>query len=177
MVRHNLAQQVAADLFGISHSTDSRAFRYLLPIPGMVMMRDRTRLADALAYGVALIDGTLADVSDLVPGRRHNSAALDPVGWGYHIRAVASFRAPVERAIGPLKQWILMTGPRGRLAELPMVIRTIVKLECYRLTGRITLLDPPNLPPGEFSVGLIEEPSGRADGDILEAFPCDGGHP
>lgn len=214
MVRHNLAQQVTADLFGVSQSTVSRVFRYLLPILGMVTMMDRTRLADALASGVVLIDGTpvptgnrtvtgkenfngkhrkqalnvqvaawpdgtLADVSDPVPGRRHDSVALDLVGWGYQIRAatdqnpqlavfgdsayarhtdwtplkkpkdaprppqdiafnraVASFRAPVERAIGLLKQWkILTTGYRGRLAELPMVIHAIVNLECYRLTG------------------------------------------
>ena len=32
-------------------------------------------------------DGTLVDVSDPVPGRRHDSVALDLVVWGYQIRA------------------------------------------------------------------------------------------
>lgn len=214
MVRHNLAQQVTADLHGVSQPTVSRIFRYLLPILGMVTMMDRARLADALASGVVLIDGTpiptgnrtatgkenfngkhrkqalnvqvaarpdgtLADVSAPVPGSRHDSAALDLTGWGYQIRAatdhnpqlavfgdsaysrhtdwtplkkpkdgertpsdvafnraIASFRAPVERAIGLLKQWkILSTGYRGRLAELPTVIHMIVNLEFYRLAG------------------------------------------
>ncbi|MFD2026126.1 transposase family protein [Promicromonospora aerolata] len=214
MVRHNLAQQVTADLHGVSQSTVSRIYRYLLPILGMVTMMDRARLTDALASGVVLIDGTpvptgnrtatgkenfngkhrkqalnvqvaarpdgtLTDVSDPVPGRRHDSVALDLVGWGYQIRAatdhnpqlavfgdsaysrhtdwtplkkpkdvertpediafnraVASFRAPVERAIGLLKQWkTLATGYRGRLSELPTVIHVIVNLEFYRLAS------------------------------------------
>lgn len=214
VVRHNLAQQVTADLFGVSQPTVSRLYRYLLPVLGTVTMMDRTRLADALACGVILIDGTpiptgnrtatgkanfngkhrvqalnvqvatwpdgtLADVSTPVPGRRHDSVALDLVGWGYQIRAatdhdprlavfgdsaysahtdwiplkklkgvertrediafnraIASFRAPVERAIGLLKQWkMLATGYRGRLNELPTVIHVIVNLEFYRLTS------------------------------------------
>lgn len=57
MVRHNLPQQVTADLHGVSQSTVSRGFRYLLPILGMVTMMDRARLADARARGVVLIDG------------------------------------------------------------------------------------------------------------------------
>ncbi|WP_193096760.1 transposase family protein [Brevibacterium sp. FME17] len=214
MVRHNLAQQITADLFGVSQPTVSRVYRYLMPVLGMVTMMDRTRLADALASGVVLIDGTpiptgnrtatgkenfngkhrkqalnvqvaawpdgtLADVSDPVPGRRHDLVALDLVGWGYQIRAasdenpqlavfgdsaygrhtdwtplkkvkdvertaediafnraISSFRAPVERTIGLLKQWkTLATGYRESLAELPTVIHVIVNLECYRLAG------------------------------------------
>lgn len=214
LVRHNLAQQVTGDLHGVSQATVSRVYRYLLPILGVVTMMDRIRLADALAAGVVLVDGTpvptgnrtatgkanfnakhrkqalnvqvaawpdgtLADVSRPVPGRRHDSAALDLVGWGYQIRAatdadprlavfgdsaygahtdwtplkklkdvertpedvafnraIASFRAPVERAIGLLKQWkILATGYRGRLTELPTVIHVIANLEFYRLAS------------------------------------------
>ncbi|WP_311979575.1 hypothetical protein [Promicromonospora citrea] len=49
---------------------------------------------------------------------------------------MASFRAPVERAIGLLKQWkILATGYRGRLTELPTIIHVIVNLEFYRLAS------------------------------------------
>lgn len=51
-------------------------------------------------------------------------------------RAIASFRAPVEQAIGLLKQWkILATGYRGRLSELPTVIHVIINLEFYRLAS------------------------------------------
>jgi hypothetical protein len=129
--------------------------------------------------GAAWPDGTLADVSASVPGRRHYSAALRLVGWGDQItgarqhnqdlavvadsaygahtgwaarpkpaneprpaedvrfnRAIASFRAPVERTIALLKQWrILSTGYRGRLTELPTVIHVIVNLEFYRLAS------------------------------------------
>lgn len=47
---------------------------------------------------------------------------------------LASLRAAVERAIAHLKNWkILATGYRGRLTELPMIIRVITKLELYRL--------------------------------------------
>ncbi len=47
---------------------------------------------------------------------------------------IASLRAAAERAIAHLKNWkILATGYRGRLAELPMIIHFITKLELYRL--------------------------------------------
>ncbi|MFC8797139.1 transposase family protein [Promicromonospora sp. NPDC057138] len=212
LVRHNLAQQLTGDLYGVSQATVSRVYRYLLPILGMVTMMDRTHLADALTSGVVLVDGTpiptgnrtatgkenfngkhrkqalnvqvaawpdgtLAAVSAPVPGRRHDSAALRLVGWADQIaharhqnpdlavvadsaygahtewaarpkpaneprpaedvhfnRAIASFRAPVERAIALLKQWrILSNGYRGRLTELPTIIHVIANLEFYRL--------------------------------------------
>lgn len=212
LVRHNLAQELTGDLYGVSQATVSRIYRYLLPILGQVTMMDRAHLADALVCGVVLVDGTpiptgnrastgkenfngkhrkqalnvqvaawsdgtLADVSEPVPGRRHDSAALRMVGWADQIadarhqnpdlavvadsaygahtdwaarpkpagklrptedirfnRAIASFRAPVERTIALLKQWrILSTGYRGRLTELPTVIHVIVNLEFYRL--------------------------------------------
>lgn len=47
---------------------------------------------------------------------------------------ISALRSAVERAIGHLKNWkILATGYRGRLAELPVVIRIIAALEFYRL--------------------------------------------
>lgn len=49
-------------------------------------------------------------------------------------REVSAIRSAVERAIAHLKNWkILATGYRGRLAELPNVIRIVVALEFYRL--------------------------------------------
>jgi hypothetical protein len=47
---------------------------------------------------------------------------------------ISTLRSAVERAIAHLKNWkMLATGYRGRLAELPGVIRIITALEFYRL--------------------------------------------
>jgi hypothetical protein len=49
-------------------------------------------------------------------------------------RSIASIRVAVERAIAHWKNWkILATGYRGRLTELPNLIRIITTLEHYRL--------------------------------------------
>ena len=49
-------------------------------------------------------------------------------------RSIASIRVAVERAIAHWKNWkILATGYRGRLTELPHLIRIITTLEYYRL--------------------------------------------
>jgi len=49
-------------------------------------------------------------------------------------KTISGLRSAVERCIAHLKNWkILATGYRGRLAELPNVIRIITKLEFYRL--------------------------------------------
>jgi hypothetical protein len=125
--RHNLAQQLTGDLFGVSQATVSRIWRYLLPLLGQVTALDRTRLADALARGTVLVDGTpiptgnragtgttnfnakhkkqalgvqvaafrdgtLADVSVPVRGSRHDSRALDEVGWADQITAARAER-------------------------------------------------------------------------------------
>ena len=80
-------------------------------------------------------DSTYARHTDWTPLKKPKDASRPPEDVAFN-HAVAGFRAPVERAIGLLKQWkILTTGYRGRLAELPMVIHAIVNLECYRLTG------------------------------------------
>lgn len=47
---------------------------------------------------------------------------------------LSAVRSAVERAIGHLKNWkILATGYRGRLTELPAIIRIVTALEFYRL--------------------------------------------
>ncbi|GAA4853945.1 hypothetical protein GCM10023221_37240 [Luteimicrobium xylanilyticum] len=126
-VRHNLAQQLTGDLFGIAQPTVSRIWRYLMPIIGQVTAMDRRHLRDALERGTVLIDGTpiptgnragtgttnfnakhrkqalgvqvaaffdgtLADVSAPVPGSRHDSRALDEVGWAEQITAARTRR-------------------------------------------------------------------------------------
>ncbi|MBL0888151.1 transposase [Myceligenerans sp. I2] len=127
IARHNLPQQLAGDLFGIAQATVSRIWRYLLPLIGQVTALDRKHLADALARGTVLIDGTpiptgnraatgrtnyvakhhkqalcvqvaafrdgtLADVSRPVPGSRHDSRALDEVGWADQIATARAQR-------------------------------------------------------------------------------------
>jgi hypothetical protein len=48
--------------------------------------------------------------------------------------AVSSLRSAVERCIAHVKNWkILATGYRGRLGELPNIIRIVTSLEFYRL--------------------------------------------
>lgn len=123
IARHNLTQQLAADLYGTSQPTVSRLWRYLLALLGQVTSLDRTSLATALERGVVLIDGTpvptgnragtgtrnfnvkhhkqalgiqiatrlngaLAAVSVPVRGSRHDSRALEEVGWASQILAV-----------------------------------------------------------------------------------------
>lgn len=49
-------------------------------------------------------------------------------------RSISSRRAAVERAIGHLKNWkILSRGYRGRLRELPTIISIVARLEFFRL--------------------------------------------
>src|SRR5206468_12043348 len=48
-------------------------------------------------------------------------------------KEISSLRSAIERCIAHVKNWkILATGYRGRLAELPAVIRIITALEFYR---------------------------------------------
>jgi hypothetical protein len=48
-------------------------------------------------------------------------------------RVLSGIRSAVERAIAHLKNWkILGTGYRGRLTELPALVRTILRLERFR---------------------------------------------
>lgn len=48
-------------------------------------------------------------------------------------RTIAGLRAPVEHCIARLKNWkILSKGYRGRLTELPGVIRIVAQLELLR---------------------------------------------
>lgn len=58
MARHNVTQQLAADLYGLSQPTISRLWRYLLAMLGQVTCLERTDLSTALQRGAVLIDGT-----------------------------------------------------------------------------------------------------------------------
>jgi hypothetical protein len=204
LLRQNLTQAAAGDLFGVSQSTVSRTYRVLLPVLEQVTCLHQPSLAEAFDRRVVLVDGTdvptgnralarenfsgkrhraglnvqvasdlggcLLAVSDPVPGSFHDRRALAESGWEEDLDAwswiadpgyvgtsavmplkrprggelcedrkannatVSALRSAVERAIAHLKNWkMLATGYRGRLAELPAVIRIVVKLEFYRL--------------------------------------------
>lgn len=204
LVRQNLTQAVAADMFGISQPTVSRIYRAMLPLFDQVVCLHEPDAPQAFTRRVVLVDGTdvptrnvatarenwsgkrhrpglnvqvaadlggmLLAVSDPVAGSMHDRRALTESGWepvlddGHWIAdpgyvgtsaitptkrprggelcedrkvsnaTVSSLRSAVERAIAHLKNWkILATGYRGRLAELPAVIRIVTRLEFYRL--------------------------------------------
>lgn len=76
-------------------------------------------------------DSAYSRHTDWTPSKKLKDVERTPQDIAFN-RAIASFRAPVERAIGLLKQWkILATGYRGHLTELPTVIHAIVNLEFY----------------------------------------------
>jgi hypothetical protein len=206
LVRQNMPQTVAADLFGVSQPTVSRIYRRVLPLLEQVLcLHSPGDLATAAEGRVVLVDGTdvptrnragaagnysgkrhrqglsiqiasttsgvLLAVSDPVPGCRHDRRAVTDTGWettldndvcwiadpAYvstsaitptkkprhgeldHNRkevnaTISGIRSAVERCIAHLKNWkILATGYRGRLDELPNIIRIITRLEMYRL--------------------------------------------
>lgn len=206
ILRQNLAQTVAGDLFGASQPTVSRIWRRLLPVLEQVTCLHRPgELADLARGRIVLVDGTLVPtrrfapawasnysgkhrrhgvniqvaatetgcllaVSEPVPGRRHDRRALAEVGWedalagacwiadpGYqgtnaftpgkrrpgqglsdeqreNNAMLSHARSGIERAISHLKNWkMLATGYRGRLRELPAVIRVVSAIELYRL--------------------------------------------
>ena len=206
LLRQNMIQSVAADLFGLSQPSVSRFYRRLVPIIDEVLAHHEPGdLGELAGKHTVLVDGTdvptrrfragitenysgkkrrhglliqvasndqgrLLSVSNPVPGRRHDSWALREVGWeeilkdhtwladpAYvgtnaitplkkpaggelndhdkaHGKQISLIRSAVERAIAHLKDWkILATGYRARLVELPKVIRTVTRLEYYRL--------------------------------------------
>jgi hypothetical protein len=204
LVRHNVTQAFAADMFGISQPTVSRIVRRILPLIGQVLCVHVPPVPEVLRGRLVLIDGTLIPtgnraghkenysgkhrrqglsvqilsdtdgrllaVSPPCPGRTNDRKALTLTGWedqltdtvllgdlgyrGTHVimparrahgggehsegdkasnREISAIRSAVERAIAHLKHWkILATGYRGRLTELPTVIRIITALEFYR---------------------------------------------
>lgn len=210
LLRQNISQMVAGDMYGVSQPTVSRISRRMLPLLDTVLACTGISLEQAVAQRQLLLvdgtfiptgnrpasghakvnysgkhrvqclsiqvacthDGTLIATSDPVPGSRHDSKALELVGWdtildSEHVswladaayiattaltpikktrhrqrldwekqynRDIARFRAPVEQAIAHLKNWkILAKGYRGRLTELPDIIRIVTRLELYRI--------------------------------------------
>jgi hypothetical protein len=106
------------------------------PLPGST--HDRRAYADS-GWEEALTD--IAVVADLgylgtraITPRRKPARGELSVGDKDNNKAISSIRSAVERCIAHFKNWkILASGFRGRLRELPNVIRIVTAIEFYRL--------------------------------------------
>ena len=64
LLRQNLAQTVAGDLFGISQPTVSRIYRAMLPLVEQVTCLLRPPMPEVLRGRVVLVDGTLVPIGN-----------------------------------------------------------------------------------------------------------------
>ncbi|MFD7659955.1 transposase family protein [Actinosynnema sp. NPDC059797] len=72
LLRHNLPQTLAGDLFGVSQPTVSRVFRRYAPLLGQVTCPHTPPMPEALAGRVVIVDGTL-----IPTGRRTGRLTAD----------------------------------------------------------------------------------------------------
>lgn len=72
VLRHNLPQTLAADLFGVSQPTISRIVRRFLPLIGQVLCLHTPPLPQALHGRVVIVDGTLVPTRDHAAHHRAN---------------------------------------------------------------------------------------------------------
>ncbi|WP_346004933.1 transposase family protein [Saccharothrix syringae] len=83
LLRHNLPQALAADLFGVSQPTVSRVFRRYAPLLGQVTCPHTPPMPEPLRGRVVIVDGTLVPTGRLTADydgkrRRH---AFTTVGY------------------------------------------------------------------------------------------------
>jgi DDE superfamily endonuclease/Helix-turn-helix of DDE superfamily endonuclease len=127
--RAGLNVQLLADLSGCLLAVSA-------PTPGKT--HDRAAFT-AAGYDTLLADTpTLGDLgyqgTSVIRPRRRPPGRDHPPHTEIRNRSISTLRAAVERAIAHWKNWkILATGYRGRLSELPNIIRIITTLEYYRL--------------------------------------------
>lgn len=106
------------------------------PMPGA--MHDRRAFAETgweelLSASPVIADPGYQGTKAATPRKKPRKGELSP-GDKAANKKISGIRSAVERCIAHLKNWkILATGYRGRLAELPAVIRIIVTLEFYSL--------------------------------------------
>ena len=127
--RAGLTVQIASDRRG-------RLLAVSASMPGST--HDRTVFAE-VGWEHALRDCTvIADLGYqgtfvITPRKKPKNGQLS-LGDKKNNSMISSIRSAVERCIAHWKNWkILATGYRGRLAELPGVIRVVTALEFYRL--------------------------------------------
>ena len=127
--RQGLSVQVGADLSGMLLAVSEA-------VPGA--RHDRWALTETgweadLADVSWIADPAYVGTSAVTPQKRRKGRELSDDRKATN-KTISGLRSAVERCIAHLKNWkILATGYRGRLAELPNVIRIITKLEFYRL--------------------------------------------
>ena len=127
--RSGLNIQVASD-------TDGGLLGISVPLPGS--MHDRKAFAECGWEDLLMNIPTIADpayqgTSAITPRKKPKGGELS-ISDKANNKTISSLRSAVERCIAYVKNWkILATGYRGRLSELPTVIRIITALEFYRL--------------------------------------------
>jgi len=127
--RAGLNIQVAADLSGCLLGVSA-------PMPGA--RHDRRAYAETgweelFANNDVIADPGYQGTEAITPRKKPQGGELSGNDQASN-KKISAIRSAVERCIAHLKNWkILATGYRGRLAELPNVIRIITALEFYRL--------------------------------------------
>jgi hypothetical protein len=127
--RCGLSLQVASDMNGglLGVST---------PQPGA--MHDRKAFAEcgwenALKDTPTIADPAYQGTHAITPRKKPRGGQLSQSDKANN-KTISTLRSAVERCIAHLKNWkIIATGYRGRLSELPTIIRIITALEFYRL--------------------------------------------
>jgi len=127
--RSGLNIQVAAD-------TQGRLLGISTPLRGS--MHDRKAFTgsdweELLIDTPVIADSAYQGTHAITPRKKPRGGELS-IGDKTNNTTISSLRSAVERCIGHLKNWkILATGYRGRLTELPNILRIITALEFYRL--------------------------------------------
>lgn len=127
--RSGLNVQVAAN-------TDGGLLGISVPLPGS--MHDRKAFTecgweDLLGKTPVIADPAYQGTQAITPRKKPKGGELSTSDKASN-KAISSIRSAVERCIGHVKNWkILAAGYRGRLAELPNIIRIVTSLEFYRL--------------------------------------------
>lgn len=127
--RAGLNIQVASD-------TEGGLLGVSMPLRGSI--HDRRAFAEsgweeALAQTSVIADPAYQGTHAITPRKKPKNGEPS-TGDKANNKKISSIRSAVERCIAHLKNWkMLATGYRGRLIELPNVIRIITALEFYRL--------------------------------------------
>lgn len=127
--QQGLSVQVASDLTGQLLAVSD-------PVPGARHDAAALRLTGwehILSPANWIGDRAYTATTAITPIKKPHYQELPPDHQEFN-RALAALRNPVERCIAHLKNWkMLATGYRGRLSELPTIIRIVTQCEFYRL--------------------------------------------
>jgi hypothetical protein len=122
----------------IQVASDTEGHLLAISTPLCGSMHDRKAFAESgwenlLADVPIIADPAYQGTQAITPRKKPKGGELSD-GDKENNKAISSIRSTVERCISHVKNWkILSSGYRGRLAELPGIIRIITSLESYRL--------------------------------------------